>query len=148
MRRLRTEELLLLIVLPFLLACALGGYLFNAQHTFPGVSFKGDIEWSYDHAALESSSHMVMSPFWRWVTANIGYHHIHHLNARIPFYRLPEAMQQIPELQAAKTTTLAPTDIIRCLRLKVWDPDGNEMIPLDRLRRITGVAGRFEQTPA
>jgi omega-6 fatty acid desaturase (delta-12 desaturase) len=97
------------------------------------VTFKGNIEWSYEHAALESSSYMVMRPFWRWVTANIGYHHIHHINSRIPFYRLPEAMEKIPELQEAKITTLSPLDICRCLRLKIWDPDANRMIPLNQL---------------
>ncbi len=123
---------LLLILIPFLIASALGAYLFYAQHNFPGVTFKADIEWSYDHAALESSSYMVMNPFWKWMTANIGYHHIHHINSRIPFYRLPEAMREIPELQQAKLTSLNPSDIIACFRLKVWDPERNEMTPLPR----------------
>ena len=50
-----------------------------------------------------------------WITGNIGYHHIHHLNHRVPFYRLPEVYRAIPELRAAKTTTLRPADIFRCL---------------------------------
>lgn len=135
------DALLLLLVLPFAIACAFGAYLFYAQHNFPEATFKGGIQWSYEHAALESSSHLVMNPFWRWVTANIGYHHIHHLNARIPFYRLPEAMERIPELQAAKTTTLHPVDIYRCLRLKLWDPDTMRMISMTQeLRRARGTA--------
>lgn len=121
---------LLLILVPFLIASALGAYLFYAQHNFPGVKFKEDIEWSYDHAALESSSYMKMNLFWEFMTANIGYHHIHHINSRIPFYRLPEAMKKIPELQTATITTLNPSDIIACLKLKVWDVERNEMIPL------------------
>ena len=121
------------IFIPFLVACAIGSYLFYAQHNFPGVTFKDNIEWSYDNAALESSSYMVMNPFWRWVTANIGYHHIHHINARIPFYRLPEVMKCIPEMQQAKTTTLNPSDIIACFRLKVWDPERKRMIGISQL---------------
>lgn len=124
---------LLSVCIPFSIACAMGAYLFYAQHNFPGVTFKEDIEWSYDFAALESSSHMEMNFFWRWVTANIGYHHIHHINSRIPFYRLPEVMAAIPELQAAKTTSLNPSDIIACCRLKVWDPQRQQMIGLDQL---------------
>ena len=121
--------LLLAIIIPFMIACCMGSYLFYAQHNFPGVSFKEDkIEWSYEHAALESSSFMVMNPFWRWVTANIGYHHIHHINARIPFYRLPEVMKKIPEMQRVKTTTLNPVDIYRCFRLKVWDTEKQQMV--------------------
>ena len=63
-----------------------------------------------------------------WFTGNIGYHHIHHLNARIPFYRLPEVMKKIPELQTPKTTSLNPMEIIRCLRLKVWDVESQRMV--------------------
>lgn len=124
---------LLSIFIPFMVACGIGSYLFYAQHNFPAVTFKNNIEWSYENAALESSSYMVMNPFWRWVTANIGYHHIHHINSRIPFYRLPEVMREIPEMQAAKTTTLNPRDIIACFRLKVWDPERNKMIGLSQL---------------
>jgi omega-6 fatty acid desaturase (delta-12 desaturase) len=50
-------------------------------------------------AALTASSYIPMNPIMRWFTGNIGYHHVHHLNARIPFYRLPEAMAQLAELQ-------------------------------------------------
>ena len=124
---------LLAIVVPFSFSCGFGAYLFYAQHNFPTVSFRNNIEWSYDHAALESSSYMKMNPFWQWVTANIGFHHIHHLNAKIPFYRLPEAMKAIPELQGAKITTLNPSDIIKCLRLKIWDPDKQQMVPLSAI---------------
>lgn len=115
--------------LPFFISHMLGAYLFYAQHNFPEVVFRNNVEWSYSHAALESSSFMKMNAFWNWVTANIGYHHIHHLNARIPFYRLPEAMREIPELQQARVTRLHPLHIIACLRLKVWDPDLNRMVP-------------------
>lgn len=119
--------------LPFFMSHMLGAYLFYAQHNFPNVKFKNNVEWSYAHAALESSSYMAMNPFLNWVTANIGYHHVHHLNSRIPFYRLPEAMASIPELQQANVTTLKPSEIIRCLRLKLWDPIQNRMISLSEL---------------
>lgn len=124
---------LLLLVLPFFLACALGAYLFYAQHNFPGVTFRDKQGWCHENAAMASSSYLLMNPFWNWVTGNIGYHHIHHLNSRIPFYRLPEAMAAIPELQQAKTTRLTPADIIACLKLKVWNPDVNAMVGLNQL---------------
>ncbi|MCB0782756.1 MAG: fatty acid desaturase, partial [Flavobacteriales bacterium] len=103
-------------------------YLFYAQHNFPTATFADKDGWSYVNAALGSSSYMKMSQVMHWFTGNIGYHHIHHLNARIPFYRLPEAFEAIPELQEAKTTSLMPGEIVRCLRLKVWDPQLGRMI--------------------
>ena len=127
------QGLVLTGILPFILTFALGAYLFYAQHNFPGVTFKSNIEWSYDHASLESSSYMKMNRLMQWVTANIGFHHVHHLNSRIPFYRLPEAMKRLPELQNAKITRLSPREMIRCLRLKVWDPSQNKMLRLDEI---------------
>lgn len=112
--------LVLAFLLPFSIASALGAYLFYAQHNFPGVVLKDKEGWTYEDAALESSSFLKMNPAMAWFTANIGYHHIHHLNHRIPFYRLPEIYRAMPELRQARITTLHPLEILRCLRLKVW----------------------------
>jgi omega-6 fatty acid desaturase (delta-12 desaturase) len=121
---------LLTQVVPHFIASAIGTYLFYAQHNFPGVSFFDRHGWAYEKAALESSSYMKTGPVWAWFTANIGYHHIHHLNARVPFYRLPEVLKEIPELGRPKTTSLHPMEIVRCLRLKVWDVEAQQMISL------------------
>lgn len=121
---------LLTLFIPYFIACGIGAYLFYAQHNFPSTSFNDNKDWKYEVAALESSSYMTMNPVMHWFTGNIGYHHIHHLNSRIPFYRLPEVMAAIPELQAAKTTSLRLKDIIACFKLKIWDPEQNKMVGL------------------
>jgi len=125
--------LLLTITIPFFIASAIGSYLFYAQHNFPGVTFKDNDGWTYVGAAMESSSFLDTNKIMHWFTANIGYHHIHHVNSRIPFYRLPEAMREVPELQNVKTTTLSPLDILRCLRLKIWDVEANKMVALSEI---------------
>lgn len=121
------QAVLFTVFIPHFIASAIGAYLFYAQHNFPATTFSGKEDWKYEVAALESSSHMLMSPFMQFMTANIGYHHIHHLNSRIPFYRLPEVYAAIPELQKAKTTSLKPAEIAACFKLKVWDPELNRM---------------------
>lgn len=126
------ESWLLFIVLPFTIACGLGAYLFYAQHNFPGVTFNEKDDWCYYKAAMLSTSYIMMNPVMQWFTGNIGYHHIHHLNARIPFYRLPEVMENIPALQQIKTTTLGLRDVFACFRLKVWDPELNRMTGLHK----------------
>lgn len=125
--------LLLTLVVPFFITYSVATYFFYAQHNFPGVSFSDQGGWTYEKAAMESSSFMRTGPIMAWFTANISYHHIHHLNARIPFYRLPEAMRGISELQSPKTTSLSPADIRRCLGLKVWDVDAQRMIGVQGL---------------
>ncbi|GAB4139283.1 MAG: fatty acid desaturase [Bacteroidia bacterium] len=121
------------VLIPSLIAFAIGAYLFYAQHNFPGVQFADNNGWTYEGAAMESSSFMKLNPVMNWFTANIGYHHIHHLNARIPFYRLPEAFRTMPELQDAKTTSMSISDIISCFRLKVWDSEKGKMISMKEL---------------
>jgi omega-6 fatty acid desaturase (delta-12 desaturase) len=115
--------LLWTLLVPLGVATALGSYLFYAQHNFPGAQFQGRGVWDYAGAALGGSSYIPMNPVLRWFTGNIGYHHVHHLNARIPFYRLPEAMAALEELQSPGMTTLSPRGVYRCLRLKLWDRD-------------------------
>jgi omega-6 fatty acid desaturase (delta-12 desaturase) len=115
-------------LLPIAVATGMGAYLFYAQHNFEGMHLKPRDKWSYTDAAIESSSYMKTGPVMAWLTGNIGYHHVHHLNPGIPFYRLPEAHEQIPELHAAKVTSLWPSDIAACFRLKVWDAERGEMI--------------------
>ena len=113
---------------PLALAMAVGAYLFYAQHTFEGVVFQPRESWSYVRAALESSSYMPMGPVMRFFTGNIGYHHVHHLNPSIPFDRLPEAMDAIPELQSPKVTRLRARDVVGCFRLALWSPADGAMI--------------------
>lgn len=118
--------------LPLAISMAAGGYLFYAQHNFPEVHVQPRQTWSYTRAALESSSYMKMGPVMRYFCGNIGYHHVHHLNSMIPFYRLPEAMAAIPELQQPRTTSLAPSDILACFELKLWDAEQNKMVGYPR----------------
>jgi omega-6 fatty acid desaturase (delta-12 desaturase) len=115
-------------VLPVAIACAAGGYLFYAQHNFPGIHLQPRQTWTFARAALESSSYLAMGPVMSWFTGEIALHHVHHLNAAIPFYRLREAMAAIPELQIAPGTSLRPRDVIACLRLKLWDPVAQKMV--------------------
>ncbi|MBS1212927.1 MAG: fatty acid desaturase [Proteobacteria bacterium] len=116
------------VLLPMSIACALGGYLFFAQHSYKRMIILSPESWTHYRAALESSSYMRLNKVMQWFTGNIGYHHIHHLNVRIPFYRLPEAMAAIPELQSSATTSLAPREIMECFRASLWDEDRQRMV--------------------
>jgi omega-6 fatty acid desaturase (delta-12 desaturase) len=123
------DDMWLAGLIPFFVGSAVGAYLFFAQHNFPGAKLQTGLQWNYVAAALESSSFIRMGRLLRWFTGNIGYHHVHHLNARIPFYRLPEAMDAIEALQAPTTTSLWPRDILACLQLKLWDTRSQQLVP-------------------
>lgn len=121
------------VVLPLAVACAMGAYLFYAQHNFPDVRVQPRETWSYSKAATESSSYMEMSPVMHWFTGNIGYHHVHHLNPQIPFYKLPSAMAGVPELQDPPRTSLRFEAVLACFRCKLWDPSRGRMIAFEEL---------------
>lgn len=132
------------LLLPQLVAHALGAYLFYAQHNFPEAYVQPRESWTFVRASLESSSYMKLGPVMRYFTGNIGFHHVHHLNHRIPFYRLPEAMAGIPELRNPRgVTSLRPRDIMACFRLKLWDPDLGRLVPFPEAAesRTADVAG-------
>lgn len=117
------------IVLPTFIATLVGTYLFYVQHNFPEATVHDEDEWTYANAALLSSSHLRTGVVLNWFLGNIGLHHVHHLNAKIPFYRLPEAMAQLPGLQQPGTTSFALKDIAACLKLKLWDTERNCFVP-------------------
>ena len=119
-------------LLPMMIAHAAGGYLFYVQHNCEGIHIQPRNDWDYARAALESSSYLETGPIMRWFTGNIGYHHVHHLNPRIPFYRLPETMSSIEALQEPRTTSLHPKEIWSALRLKLWDPKAGKMVGFPR----------------
>jgi len=124
------EVLLYALLIPQFVSHALGAYLFYAQHNFPEAYVQPRESWTFVRASLESSSYMKLGPVMRYFTGNIGFHHVHHLNHRIPFYRLPEAMEGIPELRNPHgVTSLWPRDIIACFRLKLWDPELGRLVP-------------------
>jgi omega-6 fatty acid desaturase (delta-12 desaturase) len=72
-----------------------------------------------------------------WFTGNIGYHHVHHLNPSIPFYRLPEAMAAVPELRNPRETSLHPHEIVRCFQLDLWNPVRQRMVRFDEVSEQT-----------
>ena len=124
------DALFFCLTLPFLIANGMGSYLFYAQHNFPGATFNTNKNWDYARAAINSTSYLVTNPVMDWFTGNIGYHHVHHANHKIPFYKLKSAMDGLPELQHPTTTTLKIKDIVACLKLKVWDVEKGKMTGL------------------
>lgn len=127
-------------MIPALVSSFIGSYLFYAQHNFPGAVFADKEEWSYAEAALRSTSYMKMNRVMHWFTGNIGYHHVHHINAMIPFYRLPEVHKAFSEFDIVHRTSLSPLEMYRCLQMKVWDPEMNRMLSLQEIKNANRAA--------
>jgi omega-6 fatty acid desaturase (delta-12 desaturase) len=119
--------------LPITLVAATGGvWLFYVQHQFEHTSWDDDENWSFHDAALHGSSHYDLPPVLRWLTANIGIHHVHHLSSRIPFYRLPEVLQAHP--QFANVSRITIRDSLRTVRLRLWDEQARRLVSFREAR--------------
>jgi omega-6 fatty acid desaturase (delta-12 desaturase) len=117
-----------IVVLPIFVALGVGSYILYAHHNVPGIVYLREEERDHQRAALRGASHFRMGAVMGWLTGNLGLHHAHHLDSRIPFYRLPEAIAAVPELAQAPSTSWHPRDVALNLRLAVWDPDQDRML--------------------
>lgn len=117
-----------------LIAATIGMWLFYIQHQFEEAHWDGDGDWQLHDAALNGSSHYDLPPVLRWLTANIGIHHVHHLYSRIPFYRLTEVLRDYPALADNRRMTLWQS--LRCTRLHLWDEDSRRLLSFAGARQI------------
>ena len=125
----------LLVQLPItLLAGAIGVWLFYVQHQFEDAYWARDDEWSFHAGALLGSTHYELPGVLRWLTANIGIHHVHHLASRIPSYRLGETLADHPELRAVGRLGLRES--LRCFALALWDDEGKRLVSFRELRTL------------
>lgn len=123
-------SVLLSVHLPIvLIAGAAGVWLFYVQHTFEGGYWRRGEAWSARTAAIDGSSFYDLPPVLRWFTANIGYHHIHHLAPRIPNYRLSAAHKAV-RLQGVRRLGLRQS--LACARMKLWDEGAGCMVGFPR----------------
>ena len=111
---------------PAMLAGSVGIWLFYVQHQFEGAYWKSSEEWEYADAALRGSSYLRLPRVAQFFTGNIGFHHVHHLNARIPNYNLRRAHEANPIF--ASVPTLSFWDGLRAVRLKLWDEDRRRLV--------------------
>jgi omega-6 fatty acid desaturase (delta-12 desaturase) len=122
-----------LIHLPIvLLAASVGVWLFYVQHQFEHTYWAHDEDWRFHEASLHGSSYYDLPAPLRWVTANIGVHHVHHLCSGIPGYRLPEVLRDYPELRQVSRLTLLES--LRLIRLGLWDEDKQRLVSFREAR--------------
>ena len=119
--------LFLVIHLPIVvIAGAAGIWLFYVQHQFEETHWDHDPSWKFQDAALHGSSHYDLPGVLRWLTGNIGVHHVHHLSSRVPYYRLPEVLRDHPELRAVGRITMLNS--LSCVKLVLWSESRRKLV--------------------
>jgi omega-6 fatty acid desaturase (delta-12 desaturase) len=121
-----------------LIAASIGVWLFFVQHQFEETHWARHAEWDAAEAAVKGSSHYDLPAPLRWLTGNIGIHHVHHLASRIPFYRLPKVLKHYPDLTG--TSRISFFDSLRCVRLALWDEAERRLVSFRRARLASQAA--------
>lgn len=125
----------LMVHLPVVvLAATVGVWLFYVQHQFEDTHWSRAGDWDLHEAAFQGSSHYDLPGPLKWMTAHIGVHHVHHLNSRIPFYRLPKVLKDNPALAEAKKLTL--WESFKCVPLALWDEGSGRLVSFRQATRL------------
>jgi omega-6 fatty acid desaturase (delta-12 desaturase) len=116
---------------------AVAAWMLYLQHQYEHTYYEAAGEWEFELAALRGSSYLELPRALAWVVGNANYHHVHHLSAKIPNYRLREAHEQEPIFAGTPVVTLRSS--IGALRLKLWDEERGRLVrfPTGRPRALT-----------
>lgn len=117
-----------LYVLPLALAGVIGSWMFWVQHNFEQTYYAGEADWRFVDAGLQGASYLALPAPLAWFTGSIGLHHVHHLNPRIPNYRLEAARRAVPALAAL--APLGGEGLRRSFTHVFWDEAAQHMVPL------------------
>ena len=120
------QELLIIYLIPLFVFNIIATIIFYLQHQFEDTLWMKDDQWDMYQASIEGSSYLKLNPFFQWMTGNVGFHHIHHLNPNIPFYLLPKAHKTVEDHINYKEVRFY--EILRHLKGKVWDEESKRLI--------------------
>ena len=145
------QAILLVAVYPFVVFMGFTGWGLYLQHTHPDVAWlrgtDADNKVFYDRGEL-LSVHWVMPRWFGKLTHDVMDHPVHHLNPRIPCYRLRVAQAKLNELLGEhalveKFTLRAFLDTLR--KCKLYDFENHRWLDFDG-KPTTGTARMFRVT--
>lgn len=125
---------MLLVYAPVVYFASMAGiWLFYVQHQHEEAYWEGHEEWDYVTAAMHGSSFYRLPRVLEWFTGSIGRHHVHHVDPRIPNYRLRDAHESVPEFNSVPELTFWKS--LRTTGLKLWDPQQRRLVGFDAVRQ-------------
>jgi omega-6 fatty acid desaturase (delta-12 desaturase) len=120
-------------ILAFFAIIALWFFYVQHQHEFTYKQWKKN--WNYVISAIRGSSYYKLPKLFTWLTGNIGYHHLHHLNSRIPNYYLEKCYDENPILNKY-VNTLTFKESLSCIVCHLWDEDQQRMISFRSFNKL------------
>ena len=131
----------LMVHLPIMVvASILGVWLFSLQHRFETAHWTVRRDWNFVDAALSGSSWFNLPRALHWLTGNIGFHHVHHLNPHVPNYRLSEAHHAVQALRPL--TPLSFGGGLAASFLTLWDEERGRLVSFGEAARLDRPCGK------
>jgi acyl-lipid omega-6 desaturase (Delta-12 desaturase) len=124
----------IIYILSLSLAGAAGIILFTVQHNFEHAYASDNKNWNYTTGAMAGTSFLVLPRWMNWFTADIGYHHIHHLSASIPNYCLAKCHHEQQQF-FADVTRLKLSQVHSSLKCILWDTRAQQIISVAEYRQ-------------
>lgn len=124
-----TNEFFLLYVTSVSLAGSLGILTFAIQHNFEDAYATDTTRVNHYRAALQGTSILVLPQFLNWFTADIAYHHLHHLSTAIPNYHLAECHKKYAHL-FTDVKRIYLSDLLTTFDYQLWDPKLQKVVVL------------------
>jgi len=109
-----------------------GVWLFYVQHQFNETYWERGEKWDYRLVALEGSCYFKLPKILQWFSGNIGFHHIHHLEPRIPNYNLEHCHRTEAIFRDIKPLTLAES--LGTFSLRLWDESSRRLVGFRSLK--------------
>jgi len=122
-----------LVQLPILMiSSTIGIWLFYVQHNFDPSYWDHHEGWEFVKAGLQGSSFYKLPLVLQWFSGNIGFHHIHHLSAKIPNYNLPKCYYENPLFHVKPLTFTAS---LKSLSLRLYDEKEKMLVGWNALKK-------------
>jgi omega-6 fatty acid desaturase (delta-12 desaturase) len=83
------------------IASTIGVILFHNQHTFDPAYVVLESEWTPRDSGIKGSSFIQIPWYLKYFTGGIEYHHIHHMNSKIPGYHLAQYHNEVVQTSDA-----------------------------------------------
>lgn len=125
---------LLIQLTVMMVAGGAGIWLFYVQHQFADVYWERGAHWDYTAAALQGSSFYRLPKLLQWFSGNIGFHHIHHLSARVPNYHLQKCHEADPLFRQVKPISLLAS--MKSLHCRLWDESTKRLVGYARVKQV------------
>lgn len=121
------KEFFLLYISSVSLAGSLGILTFAIQHNFEDAYATDSAKVDHYKAALEGTSMLVLPKIFNWFTADIAYHHLHHLSTAIPNYQLAACHKEYESL-FVDVKRIHFRDLLTTFDYQLWDPEKQKVV--------------------